>query len=94
MAGYNSDILNNTVSYFICTYMLFKAYFVLINILFTRIMSLSGSPIVNHGPTPNTPQILIPLGNGRVRVLGFYYFSYYMHPHDDIPPKDSVYSTK
>ncbi|XP_078380728.1 borealin-like isoform X2 [Oculina patagonica] len=29
-----------------------------------RIMSLSGSPIVNHGPTPNA-QVFIPLGNGR-----------------------------
>lgn len=31
-------------------------------------MSLSGSPIVNHGPAPNA-QVFIPLGNGRVRIL-------------------------
>ena len=31
-------------------------------------MSLSGSPIVNHGPDSNA-QVFIPLGNGRVRVL-------------------------
>ena len=33
-----------------------------------RIMSLSGSPIVNHGPAASSPQVLIPLGNGQVRA--------------------------
>lgn len=30
-----------------------------------RIMSLSGSPIVNHGTATSSPQVLIPLGNGQ-----------------------------
>ena len=43
-----------------------------------RIMSLSGSPIVNHGTATSSPQVLIPLGNGQVRAtflqLSFRYF--------------------
>jgi len=31
-------------------------------------MSLSGSPIVNHGPDSDA-QVFIPLGNGKVSVL-------------------------
>ena len=31
-------------------------------------MSLSGSPIVNHGTATSSPQVLIPLGNGQVRA--------------------------
>lgn len=30
-----------------------------------RIMSLSGSPIVNHGPVSSDAEVLIPLGNGQ-----------------------------
>jgi len=30
-----------------------------------RIMSLSGSPIVNHGPIASHAEVLIPLGNGK-----------------------------
>ena len=43
-------------------------------------MSLNGSPIVNSAPAPNTPQLSISLGNGRVRVLQQCHFGYYMYP--------------
>lgn len=34
-----------------------------------RIMSLSGSPIVNHGPLTTDAEVLIPLGNGKTYHL-------------------------
>ena len=56
-------------------------------------MSLNGSPIVNSAPAPNTPQLSISLGNGRVRVLQQCHFGYYMYPgqlSETILDKNSV----
>lgn len=49
--------------HYVCSF-----FFLFFSFFHFRIMSLSGSPIVNHGPAPNA-QVFIPLGNGRVRIL-------------------------
>ena len=61
------------VSFFKVCFSLVKLMLFILNgwrilwILFSlRIMSLSGSPIVNHGPISSDAEVLIPLRNGQV----------------------------
>lgn len=39
-------------------------------------MSLSGSPIVNHGPVSSDAEVLIPLGNGQVKCIDHHLYRF------------------